>query len=98
MTSRRFGVTSFLFVSSILQGCCAGELGEDPSEMIFRIEAGKTADGGYRVLTVFEVLDGHVYPDRIDELYGGLSKLLFEKMNCRPRETAVHFLCLIPDN
>ena len=69
-----------VFVFSVFQRRCASLVGKDFTKMIFRIEAGKAADGGYGMLAVLKVLDSHVYPDGIDEADGCLSKLLFEKM------------------
>ena len=48
--------------------------------MVFRVEAHKLADGGNRIVTVFEIFDGNVYSYRIQKADGRLPKLLSEQM------------------
>ena len=57
--------------------------------MIFRIEAYQSADGGDRIVAVFQMLDSNIYTNGVQKAYGGLPKLALEHMiKCGFTDTA----------
>ena len=72
-------VPFWLFLA-VFRRSCAGEVAEDLAEVVLGIEADHTADGGYGVAAVLELLYCDVDPDRVEELDRGLPELLLEEV------------------